>query len=313
MWRWTDAERDAFAELKRRVATAPVLMFPTDGQPYRVEADSSDFATGAVLSQLSPTDDKWHPIAFYSKSLNAVERNYEIHDKEMLAIMRALEDWRHFLEGTPHKFEIHTDHKNLEYFMTAKKLNRRQARWSLYLSRFDFELHHRPGRTMGKPDALSRRADHGTGGGDNADVTLLRPELFAARAIRTIVGVSAEGEEREILRDIRQGNRAGAQEDTVAKAAQALRSAKGKSLRSAEWSERDGLLCFRDRIYVPDVADVRRRIVAQHHDTKIAGHPGRWKTLELVSRSYYWPQMTRCIGQYLKTCDLCLRTQVQHR
>lgn len=90
--------------------------------------------TGAVLSQQSDSDGKWHPIVFYSKSLNAVERNYEIHDKEMLAIICALEEWRHFLEGAQHKAEIWTDHKNLEYFMTAKKLNRRQARWSLYLS-----------------------------------------------------------------------------------------------------------------------------------------------------------------------------------
>jgi hypothetical protein len=95
-------------------------------------------------------------MAFYSKSLNAVERNYEIHDKEMLAIIRALEEWRHFLEGARPKTEIWTDHKNLEYFMTAKKLNRRQAHWSLYLSRFEFTLHHRPGQSMGKPDALSR-------------------------------------------------------------------------------------------------------------------------------------------------------------
>jgi hypothetical protein len=86
----------------------------------------------------------WHPVAYYSKSFNAMERNYEIYDKEMLAIIRALEDWRHFLEGACHKFEIYTDHKNLEYFMSAKKLNRRQAHWSLYLFRFNFDMHHRP-------------------------------------------------------------------------------------------------------------------------------------------------------------------------
>src|SRR3979490_3391221 len=85
----------------------------------------------------------------------------------MLAIMRALEEWRHFLEGAQLKFEIWTDHKNLEYFRTSKKLNRRQARWSLYLSRFDFTLHHRPGRSMGEADALSRRSDHSSGAGDN--------------------------------------------------------------------------------------------------------------------------------------------------
>jgi RNase H-like domain found in reverse transcriptase/Reverse transcriptase (RNA-dependent DNA polymerase) len=163
-WRWGESERSAFESIRDRVVSAPILMFPDDTRPFRLEADSSDFATGAVLSQQSLADNKWHPIAYYSKSLNAVERNYEIHDKEMLAIIRALEDWRHFLEGARHKFEIWTDHKNLEYFMTAKKLNRRQARWSLYLSRFDFAMHHRPGRSMGKSDALSRRADHGTGG-----------------------------------------------------------------------------------------------------------------------------------------------------
>jgi len=77
-----------------------------------------------VLSQQSLVDDKWHSVSFYSKLLNDVEQNYEIHDKEMLAIIQALEEWRHFLEGSQHKFEIWTDHKNLKYFMTAKKLNR---------------------------------------------------------------------------------------------------------------------------------------------------------------------------------------------
>jgi len=119
------------------------------------------------------TDGKWHPVAFYSKSLSSVERNYEIHDKKMLAIIHALEEWRHFLEGATHLVEIWTDHKNLEYFMMAKKLNRHQACWSLHLARFDFLLHHRPRRTMGKPDALSRRADHKNGASDNEDVVLL--------------------------------------------------------------------------------------------------------------------------------------------
>ena len=97
----------------------------------------------------------------------------------MLAIVRALEEWRHFLEGVEHQFEIWPDHKNLEYFMTAKKLNPRQARWSLLLARFDFLLHHCPGKTMGKSDALSQRVDHGTGTEDNQNLTLLTPNLFA--------------------------------------------------------------------------------------------------------------------------------------
>jgi len=162
-----------FEDLKMAVTTAPVLMSSQDSEPFWVEADSSNFATGAVLSQQSTADGKWHPVAFYSKSLSSVEQNYEIYDKEMLAIIRALEEWRHFLEGATHPVETWTDHKNLKYFMTAKKLNRRQARWSLHLARFDFLLHHRPGRTMGKPDALSRRADYGNRALDNENIVLL--------------------------------------------------------------------------------------------------------------------------------------------
>ena len=99
------------------------------------------------------------PVAFISKSLNATERNYEIYDKEMLAVIRCLETWRHYLEGAKLEFEIWTDHKNLQYFMTSQKLNRRQARWALYLSRFSFTLKHVPGKSMGKADGLSRRPD----------------------------------------------------------------------------------------------------------------------------------------------------------
>jgi len=110
-WTWGETERDAFEGLKNSITSAPILASPDDSAPFRVEADSSDFATGAVLSQLSAEDGHWHPVAFYSKSLTPVERNYKIHDKEMLAIIRALEEWRHFLEGARKQVEIWTDHK----------------------------------------------------------------------------------------------------------------------------------------------------------------------------------------------------------
>ena len=128
VFHWSTEEQLAFDTLQERITSTLILTLPDNSRPYCVEADSSDFATGVVQSQECPEDGKWHPIAFLSKSLSPVERNYEIHDKEMLAIVRALEEWRHFLEGAEHQFEIWTDHKNLEYFMTAKKLNWRQAR-----------------------------------------------------------------------------------------------------------------------------------------------------------------------------------------
>jgi len=231
----------AFEDLKTAVTTTPVLVSPQDSEPFRVEADSLDFATGAVLSQQSTMDGKWHPIAFYSKSLSSVERNYEIHDMEMLAIIHALEEWRHFLKGATHPVEIWTDHKNLEYFMTAKKLNRCQACWSLYLARFDFLLHHHPRRTMGKPDALSRRANHGNGASDNENIVLLQLEFLAVRALE---GVELAGVEQKILSDICKGNQNRDQEEPIAKAARELRSSTNEAVYSSEWSNINGLLQF---------------------------------------------------------------------
>ena len=213
---WSGKEQTTFEDLKTAVTTAPVLVSPQESDPFRIEANSSDFATRAVLSQQSMTDRKWHPIAFYSKSLSSMEWNYKIHDKEMLAIIHALEEWRHFFEGTTHLVEIWTDYKNLEYFMTAKKLNCRQARWSLHLARFDFLLYHRPGHAMGKLDALSRKADHRNGASNNENVVLLRLEFLVVHALE---GVELTGVEQKILSNICKGNQNGDQEEPIAKAA----------------------------------------------------------------------------------------------
>jgi len=159
---------------------------------------------------------------------------------------------------------------------------------------------------MGKPDALSQRPDHGKGTSDNEDVVLLRPELLAIRALE---GVQLEGPEKDILREIRQGNQKGDQEELVAKAVRELQQALSKTVRSTEWSEEEGVLRFRGKIYILRSSDLHRRVVSLCHDTKVAGHSGRWKMLELVSRNYWWPQMSRYIGQYVSTYDLCLRTK----
>ncbi len=119
---------------------------------------------------------------------NVTERNYEIYDKELLAIMLALDEWRHYLMGAAQDFEIWTDHQNLQYFRKPQKLNRRQARWVTELAEYHFSLHHKPGASNKKADLLSRRADHDTGKEDNDEVIVLKPEHFQTLVMPTIEG-----------------------------------------------------------------------------------------------------------------------------
>ena len=103
---WGAAEQSVFDGLKQSVTSAPILVSPDNALPFCIEVDSSDFVTGAVLSQFSAEDDKWHLVAYLSKALSLVEWNYEIHDKEIPAIICALQEWQHFIEGVEHQFEI---------------------------------------------------------------------------------------------------------------------------------------------------------------------------------------------------------------
>ena len=142
---WTGHHQEAFEGLKRRLTDAPILRHYHPELETKLETDASDGVVAGVLSQKH--GDLWHPVAYYSKSMSDAERNYEIHDKEMLAIIRALQEWRTELEGLQlrERFNIYTDHRALEYFMTTKKLNARQARWAEFLSRFYFLICYRPG------------------------------------------------------------------------------------------------------------------------------------------------------------------------
>jgi hypothetical protein len=156
---------------------------------------------------------------------------------------------------------------------------------------------------MGKPNTLLRLANHGSGQNDNDNMTLLSPELFRIHALSAIALVSPE---RDILRDIRCSLRDDKQEEPIAKATHELQMDRGRgTVRSAEWSESEGLMLFRGKVYVPEDRKLCRRIIEQHHDTHIAGHPGQFKTLELVARNYWWLQMSHYKGQYIKICNLC--------
>uniref|UniRef100_A0A8C7WWZ3 Gypsy retrotransposon integrase-like protein 1 n=1 Tax=Oryzias sinensis TaxID=183150 RepID=A0A8C7WWZ3_9TELE len=158
-FQWTPAAEAAFRTLKRRFTSAPLLTLPDPRRQFVVEVDASNEGIGAVLSQRSEQDGKLHPCAFLSRRLSASERNYDIGNRELLAVKVALEEWRHWLEGAEHPFVVWTDHKNLDYIRNAKRLNSRQARWRLFFDRFSFVLSYRPGSKNIKPDALSRRFD----------------------------------------------------------------------------------------------------------------------------------------------------------
>lgn len=330
-WKWGEEEKNAFVLLQSSITSSPVLIHPSPDKPFKLETDSSDYASGAVLSQAGE-DGKWHPVGFYSKSLDEVQRNYDVHDKELLSVIRALEEWRHLLEGTKHTVEIFNDHRNLTYFQTAQKLNRRQARWALFLSRFDFKLLHQPGKSAGKPDALSRRADHNKGEEDNQNRVLLPSELFtkahkvssrgtaveliSSTAVETpssiaVIdgspgGVVLEGADKELMERVK---RCKERDEAVVKAFRELGSLKGV-LRGSEWSEEDDIVLFNGKIYIPKDDQLRYDIVRLHHDTVTAGHPGRWKTLELVTRNYWWPGVSRYVAKYVKGCDACNRNKV---
>jgi len=153
---WGPEQQVAFDLLKKAFTSAPILRHFDYDWEIIVETDASDYVSAGILSQHND-DGVLHLVAFYSKKHSPAECNYEIYDKELMAmIVRTFEEWRPHLEGLRHPIQVLSDHKNLEYFMSTKLLNRRQARWSEFLSCFDFRIVYRPGKAGGKPDALTR-------------------------------------------------------------------------------------------------------------------------------------------------------------
>lgn len=142
---WNQEAVKSFENLKTSFTTVPILKHPDPELPFVVEVDASDCGISAVLSQRHGNPGKLHPCAFFSCKLTAAERNYDVGNKELLSMKAALEEWRHWLEGAVHPFQIITDHKNLEYIKGARRKNPRQARWSLFFTCFNFTVTYRPG------------------------------------------------------------------------------------------------------------------------------------------------------------------------
>jgi len=231
---------------------APILRIPNDKDPFKLSTNASDFATDAVLLQKDMQTNLWHPVAFFSKLLDVYKRNYEIYDKELLAVIRELEEYRHHLKGHPHKIEIWLDHQNLTFFRTAQKLTRRQARWALFMTHFDFVLYHKLGKTMQVEDPLSKQADHEIGINlNNTNQVLLKPEFFAINALETTHESPINDE--IILKEVK----AVLLSDKVTKDYKSLLKSGSREFKKSlqNWNHENRLLLYRGKIYIPHSMD----------------------------------------------------------
>jgi len=174
---WGREQEEAFEELKKRFTTPPILSHFYPGRRTVVETEASDFALGCVLSQYKGR--RLHPVAFHSRKLNSTETNYEIHDKELLAIMEAFKEWKRHLWGEEEPVTVYTDHQNLQSFLTKKDWNQRPIQWAPELTNYNFKIVYRPESRGGKPDVLSQRLENRPGeGAPHSELSILKSNHF---------------------------------------------------------------------------------------------------------------------------------------
>jgi hypothetical protein len=281
-WLWTERCQKAFNELRDRVTSEPVLAHPELDKQFELEVDASGFAVGAVLLQRKE-DGKRHPIAYFSKTLNEAQRNYDIADLELLAVVMSLDNWRSFLAGSPHKVIVYSDHQNLLYWKEPHKISRRVAREVLRLSEYNIEIRHIKGTANGRADALSRRPDYDQGTEDNANVTVL-PERLFARTTVTVEQQHRQDEER--LKPW---------------------------IDPHQLKQLNGVWYKEGRVVVTDELSGKRNIIRAHHDPPVHGHPGINRTMQIVERNYWWPQLRQDVKDYVQGCTDCQRHKVNNR
>jgi len=273
--------------------------------------------------------------------MDKAEINYDIHDKELLAIVAALKEWRCYLEGAHHQIQIYTDHKNFKYFTTTKILNRQQARWAQELAGYNFKIFYHPGSANGKPDALSSHSEYRpkNGGGsieenENQPIhQVLRPDQLmsvegdyvwtsAARArdppimvlslqsqvepiilsSQTLKAIPVVRFDKHMYQDM---ILSGQDDEDWLKAYD--RVLEGKA--DADVTLEDEVLWYKGRIWVPDSVDLRKMILQEEHDSKVAGHIGQEKMIELIRRNFFWLQMDQWIEDYVRSYPDCQKNK----
>ena len=306
LFKWDTAAQSAFDALKLAFTSEPMLVHFDPSRPCTLEPDASKFALGNVCSQ--PDDNGvLHPVAFYSRSLTPPERNYHIHDTELLAVIEGLEHWRHYFAYSEYPALVLTDHKNLEYFSEKRALSERQIRYAERLSKFKVVLAYRPGVHNGAADALSRMHTPEEGESPVHDAILPVPISLRSLAIAAIDEVLQVGNAKDLVNRIKQGYQ---DDDTIKEILDQIRN--NNLDPNSEYHLEDDVLFSNGRIMVPDDKDLQRDILSSCHDDPAAGHGGIAKTFELVSRTYYWPKMRDFVKSFVLTCDICQRNKTSH-
>ncbi len=304
---WTHEQARSFEALKMALTTSPVLKNPEFGEPFRITCDASEFAVGAVLSQATPEGER--PVAFLSQSLTDTQRRWPTHDRELHAIVSALRRWRHYVEGVP--IEVLTDHNSLKYFMEQRDLSKRQVRWLETLQEYGnaLTIKYLPGKANVVADALSRRADFELPSLSSTVLpTVLRVQAIgvASSRINSIVQLVPPG---DWLSELKQALfKDPLYRRVISHAASRHRAA--PSGLDFEYTVENGLIYAllkgKKRLFVP-FKQLQAQVMAANHDHVTAGHVGMDKTVELVSRYYYWRGIAQTVQRYVKSCLLCQR------
>jgi len=294
---WNKEHQEAFNRLKILLTSAPILALPNPNEKYYLETDASHFALGCVLSQKGD-DGVLHPISYYSRSFSKAERNYSITDKELLAIVAGLENWKYLLVGTRYPIEILTDHRNLLFATQPQKLSMRQARWQEVLSYYDYRVKYRPGSQNVKADALSRRPDFLLE--EDSDLEcILDPSKCSFVCFLDI------SDTNPLLNDIRKFLK---EDELSSKLIQAVESKTYdktlvKIFDLSKFRVKDGILLYNDLIWIPKI--LRSNVLQLHHDYAAAGHLGITKTCELINRNFFWPHWREDVRKYINSCPVC--------
>jgi hypothetical protein len=285
-WVWGEPQQKAFELLKAKLSETPILIIPDVEKPFVINTDASDYAVGAVLQQ--DIGSGLQPVGFMSKKLSATQCSYSAYEKELYAILCALNEWKHYLYESTHKTVIVTDHNPLQYVLKQKKVTPKLARWIDTLQQFNLSIIHQSGKKNIVADSLSRREDHDDGKEMRGEQ---RAEWVKAVLATTHVSVVVSG----LIDEIKSAYSDDMECELI------LRQPK-----KYNFYMKDGLLLRHNHcIYVPNSRSLRTKLLREVHDAPTGGHLGISKTFYRLSEVFYWPGMRREVQEYCNSCVAC--------